>query len=83
MFHKENSLLFDDYFQFNSSATRHALCIQPITSTINLICFSCFVNSVFLRNCVPYNVLSIVNKDANYTIFVVVNFNYFCCSVCM
>ena len=44
MFHKRNSLSFDDYFQRNSSTTRsHASSIQPVTSTYRH-CF--FVNSV-------------------------------------
>ena len=52
-----------DYFQFNSSTTRsHALSIQPVTSTINSYRYSFFVNSVFLWNHVPFNILSIVNK---------------------
>ena len=62
MLHKRNCFLLDDYFKLNSSATQsHALCIQPITSTINSYHYSFFVNSVFLWNCVPFIVLSIVN----------------------
>ena len=63
MFHKGNSLSFHDYIQFNSSTTRsHALSIQPITSTINYYRYSFFVNTVFLWNRVPFNILTIVNK---------------------
>ena len=61
--HNRNSLLFDDYFWFNSSSTRsHVLSIQPIVSTINSFRYSFFVNVVFLWNHVPFNILSIVNK---------------------
>ena len=63
IFHNRNSLLFDDYFQFNCSSTRsHVLSIQPLVSTINSFRYSFFVNVVFLWNRVPLNILSIVNK---------------------
>ena len=48
MFHTRNSLSFNDYFQLNSSATRsHALCIQPITSTINSFLYSFLLTLYF------------------------------------
>ena len=49
--HNRNSISFSDYFQ---------LSIRPASSSLNSYCFSFFVNSPFLWNAVPYNILRLV-----------------------
>ena len=50
---------FSEYYQLNELSTRsHPLTIYPLSSSINGYRYSFFVNSVFLWNSVPYDVLS-------------------------
>ena len=57
--HHRNSFLFHDYFTFKTTSTRsHQLTVQPIQSSINAFRFSFFVNSIFLWNSIPYNILN-------------------------
>jgi len=64
--HHMNSFFFKDYFQFNnSSSTRsHQLTIRPVHSSINPFRFSFFVNSIFLWNRIPFDILSISCKSS-------------------
>ena len=49
---------FSDYFQLNDSPTRsHPLTILPLLSYINAFRYSFFVNSVFLWNSIPFDML--------------------------
>ena len=62
--HKMNSFSFHDYFIFNSASTKsHDLMIRPIHSSINAFHFSFFVNSIFLWNRTPFNILSILRVN--------------------
>ena len=48
-----------DYFQLNNSLTRsHPLTILPLLSSINAFRYLFFVNSIFLWNSIPFDVLS-------------------------
>ena len=50
---------FSEYYRLNVLSTRsHALTIYPLPSSINSYRYSFFVNSVFLWNLIPYDVLS-------------------------
>ena len=50
---------FSEYYRLNVLSTRsHALTIYPLPSSINSYRYSFFVNSVFLWNRIPYDVLS-------------------------
>ena len=59
--HNRNSISFSDYFQLSIAPTRsHPLTIRPASSSLNFYRFSFFVNSPFLWNAVPYNILRLV-----------------------
>ena len=61
--HKMNSFSFHEYFIFNSAPTRsHHLTIRPVHSSINAYRYSFFVNSVFLWNRTPFDILSTTCK---------------------
>ena len=62
--HNRNSISFSNYFQFSNASTRcHPLTIQPVSSSINSYRFSFFVNSPFLWNTVPYDILKIIQTS--------------------
>ena len=56
--------LFSNFFKLkpNSSTRSHQLTLQPISSSINAFRYSFFVNSIFLWNRIPLDILSIVCK---------------------
>ena len=55
-----DSLKLSDYCKFNTSCTRaHSMTLVPPQSTINSYRFSFFVNTPFLWNTVPYDIVSL------------------------
>ena len=63
--HHKKPFLFQDYFKIKptSSSTRsHQLTIQPASSSINAFRYSFFINSIFLWNRIPFDILCIICK---------------------
>ena len=57
---KRSSLVYYNYFHKNTNFTRaHELSIVPLQSSINCYRYSFFVNTAFLWNKVPFDILSI------------------------
>ena len=56
---KLTPIKFSDYFQINDLLTRsHPLTIRCLPSSINAFCHSFFVNSIFIWNLIPFDVLA-------------------------
>jgi len=50
---------FSEYYHLNKLSTHsHSLTIYPLPSSINVYRYSFFVNSIFLWNSIPFDVLS-------------------------
>jgi len=57
--HKRTAINFSNYFEFNVLATRlHSLTLNLVSSTINAFRHSFFVTTPFLRNSIPFEILS-------------------------
>ena len=56
IFHNRNLISFSDYFHLSTVRSHN---IQPAPSTINSYRYSFFINSPFLWNAIPFNILKI------------------------
>ena len=59
IFHNRNCIAFSDYFDLSSI---RPLNIRPASSTINSYRYSFFINSPFLWNAIPCNILQIAES---------------------
>ena len=65
--HNKVTINLKNFCSFVSSCTRHhSLCIVPLHTTINSFRFSFFDNTPFTWNKIPFNILSLSNRDAFY-----------------
>ena len=60
IFYNRHSISFSDHFHLSNV---HPLHIRPASSTINSYRYSFFINSPFLWNTIPYNILKITQTN--------------------